>query len=212
MALACGGMQCEISLLSWKIVLFEGEFTTTNDHSPMRYYLRINDEESGPYRIDDMQRALADGQITLNTMTRAEDEQVWKPLGPVLAAAEAPAASHFPPPPAPPKQQQSIHSEFKLKNVRTHLVFIRAYTNYPVLRSMIHILYWLGMVALGFTALVQLRIFGRPLGLNLLAYLLIFGSTIVSGLVLHLIRLLLLMFVDITDTLLHDHARNRNRD
>lgn len=178
----------------------------------MRYYIRLNDEESGPYWIEDLHRALADGQVSEGTMARAENARVWKTLGQLLAEAEAtaPAAKISP----EPRAQKPHQSGVRRKDVRSHLVFIRAYSCYPVLRTIINVVFGLGLtvVVIGFLLQAFLLLSTRSPGPMLFYGIALIAATTLSICVMVAVRLFLLMLVDAVDSLLHEHTRNRVRE
>jgi hypothetical protein len=177
----------------------------------MQYYLRINDEESGPYWIDDLKRLLADGHVTADSMVRRESTQFWKPLGELLS--EADLATSVRPIPREPKPIPSGH---KRKDVRTHLHFIRVYTNYPTLRRIINVFFWLTLIGLIVGLLGQLAAFkSATLHLGKSSFVFVFlslSAAVISAMGLIAARLFLLMLVDLVDTMLHEHARNKYRE
>jgi hypothetical protein len=177
----------------------------------MQYYLRINDNASGPYWIEDVKRLLADEQVTLNTMARREGAQVWKLLGQILEEVEL--ATPISP---QPREHKPSPNGFKRKDVRSHLNFIRIYTNYPTLRKIINLFFGLSLIGVIVGLLGQfgmLLLATRSMGLSGFIFLfLILGVAVISALGLIAARLFLLMLVDLVDTLLHEHARNKHRE
>jgi hypothetical protein len=118
----------------------------------MRYYLRNNDNDdatdNGPYRIADIQAALAEGLISSNTMARRECEQVWYPLGELLCSELANIA-------VPTVGQSSLQThERRAQTTRAtrgaHLRYIRRNTHYGLLRNLVCIFSWMCVICFGY--------------------------------------------------------------
>src|SRR5690349_15327966 len=65
----------------------------------MKYYIRRDLNEYGPYTLADLQRYVAQGNISLNDLTRSEGMTEWVPVSQVIGSIPGPAA---PAPPAAP--------------------------------------------------------------------------------------------------------------
>ena len=65
----------------------------------MKYYIRRDLNEYGPYTLADLQRYVAQGNISLNDLTRSEGMTDWVPVSQVIGNIPGPAA---PAPPAAP--------------------------------------------------------------------------------------------------------------
>ena len=69
----------------------------------MNYYLWISGTEHGPYTLEQVRAAVADGAIKDQQTARTEDSSEWKPLSQIAHVSEPMPAS-----PAPPVQASSL--------------------------------------------------------------------------------------------------------
>jgi hypothetical protein len=66
----------------------------------MKYYIRRDLNEYGPYTLAELQRYVAQGNIALTDLTRSEGMTDWVPVSQVIGNIPAPAAPAAPVPPA----------------------------------------------------------------------------------------------------------------
>jgi hypothetical protein len=67
----------------------------------MKYYIRRDLNEYGPYTLADLQRYVAQGNISLSDLTRSEGMTDWVPVSQVIGNIPPPAPSASPYPAAP---------------------------------------------------------------------------------------------------------------
>jgi uncharacterized protein DUF4339 len=62
----------------------------------MKYFIKRDLNEFGPYTLSDLQRYIASGNIQLTDLARREDQSDWVPVSQVAATFPTQAASTFP--------------------------------------------------------------------------------------------------------------------
>ena len=189
----------------------------------MNYYLWIDGQEHGPYTLEQILAAVADGSISPSQTARTEDSSEWKPLQDIVNLRREPPKQ--PPPPAPkptkgedepfpdlgilfaPSGAPSLPSdEATMKRVADYLGFLRRNSSYGLLRTLIECATWLTAIGL-FVA-----------GLNLLdtalgASKILGGCLLFVGIPIALAaRQSSLLLVDIADSFLHEHSKTNDRN
>lgn len=69
----------------------------------MNYYLWISGTEHGPYTLEQIRAAVADGTINVQQTARTEDSNDWKPLSQIARVTEPKATPAAQPAQTPPK-------------------------------------------------------------------------------------------------------------
>jgi hypothetical protein len=172
----------------------------------MNYYLWINGKEQGPYTLEQIQQALDRGDITPQQTARTDESANWEPLEQIAALqGRVPKQASVPIAPA------AVAQDSTRQRVRGYLALVRANSCYPALRGLIEVcfglsivcvvggvlMFWYGDVIVGggFSA-------ARTIALLGIAVLLVVG--LVAA------RQSAFLLIDIADTLLHEHSKNRD--
>ena len=199
----------------------------------MDYYFSNTDGQvQGPYALDALKSLLAAGTISLATQVCEKGSETWKPLASVLPPVQATR----PPTPAaklPPQTMPAASQEWQNLAARAasaaapaqrsriflseqeHLADIRSRSCYKTLRFVINLSALIAIAVAVAVPLVPLLVAasnngGRAQESDWRLLLLTFGIVIGECILIIAARQLSLLFVDIADTLIFDHNRNRN--
>ena len=194
----------------------------------MNYYVsNSGGQVDGPYSLDALKNRLASRSISLASQVCEEGSQTWVPLASVLPPASAPrppsAAAEAPPKTraaapqewqnlaaraaaaaAPPQRSRVFLSE------QEHLADIRSRSCYKTLRFVINLSAVIGIaLAIVGTSWPFFLSLGNGSGTGI-PQLIALGVVIGQCVLIIAARQMTLLFVDIADTLIFDHNRNRN--
>ena len=176
----------------------------------MNYYITTHDNEiSGPHDLNALKNLLASGNITQETPVCVEGTEEWKSLSEILRRFQviqrfqAKQQQEMRQPHAAPQPQQRARI---LLTEEQHLADIRSRSCYKALRLVINvsagvifaaIIAFILYVATRETERLQPKLIG-------IGYALVLLIVTIAG------RQSALLLVDIADTLLFEHNRNRN--
>ena len=180
----------------------------------MKYYLWVAHQEQGPYTIEQIRAAVDDGTINNRQTARTEDSADWKPLAdiatlnPPKKQRAAPQAPHFlPPSPSPSPLPTVTATTQSLNPLKAYLAYIRKNTCYGVLRSIIEISFALSLIAvIGYVLVAGIASLAvEHGGYGILALF----SGVLGVILLIAARQSALLLIDIADTLIHEHSKNK---
>lgn len=183
----------------------------------MNYFILGNDGQIfGPHSLNELNGLASSGNIGPATQICEEGSTAWKPLASVLQAG--PVAR--PPAPVAMPQPQPAHAAPRqgrkpdLYPEELHLADIRARSCYKSLRVLLNVL--AGLAILGSIAFVVYLLASETLGADLPSseknrIRVFVGISMVIELALIVAtRQLMFVLIDIADTLLFEHSKNRN--
>ena len=171
----------------------------------MNYYLWISGHEHGPYSLEEIQQSIDDGDINPRQTARTESCADWKPLQQIARLKLPTPQKSATAQPTPSSSQPKITQE--QKRVETHLATIRKHTCYGVLRSIIEISFVVSLIAVGLALVSGIESLGNNRAGMRIAFL--FGAAL-AAILLVAARQSALLLIDIADTLLHEHSKDRS--
>jgi TM2 domain-containing membrane protein YozV len=90
---------------------------------PAQYYLLINDQEEGPFTLNQVRSMWNAGRLNLNTLFCHPGYAEWRRLSEILASIEPPPIKPHPAPPmATPNQAQGIQVYRPQKSRGTYII------------------------------------------------------------------------------------------
>ena len=170
----------------------------------MNYYLWISGQEHGPHTLEQIQQSIDDGDINTLQTARTEDSSDWKPLH-QIARLKHPTPKRQPAKQTMPgaTQTTAIHSApASGKRVKEHLNYIRSITCYKTLRTVIECSFVICLLAAALSTVFSVV---NQQGIAT-AFLGILGMILLVA-----IRQSALLIIDIADTLLHEHAKDKKQ-
>jgi hypothetical protein len=191
----------------------------------MNYYLWINGQEHGPYTLEQLQQFVDSGEVSPDQTARTEKGTGWKPLR-QIASIQIDAANASPLTPsetetsmasaAVPPTVQTVsagdrnHSEDVGELMADHLSMIRKHTRYPTLRKVIEISSFICffLIIIGMISLLM-KSQGGSAGFILFLMVCLVGLGAFLSFLVIAARESAFLFIDIGDSLLHEHSKNR---
>ena len=189
----------------------------------MSYYISNNDGKvQGPYPLDTLKSLLASGSITLATQVCEKGTETWERVSSVLPPVQAarppsPATAPIPASPQPTHADPPSQRSRVFLSEQEHLADIRSRSCYKTLRFVITFSALVGIavaVAIPLVPLIWAAANGSPRVQESewrFALLITLGIIIGECILIIATRQMMLLFVDIADTLIFDHNRKRNR-
>jgi hypothetical protein len=171
------------------------------------YYVLINDQEEGPYSVNELRQMWKKGKINGDTLHAVSGMAEWSPLNDMrdqLQAPSKPSAATVPKPApvapkATPKPQPRVASSPQYSFIQK----VRSQTCYPDLRWLIALVAGISYL---FGALQCVVGIFSLMDSNLVAAV-IFGVTgVATILITTAAKQAMLLLIDITDTLIHQNC------
>ena len=202
--------------------------------SPMNYYVsNSGGQVDGPYSLDALKNRLASRSISLASQVCEEGSQTWVPLAsvfPPVSAPRPPSSAAQPPPKtraAAPQEWQNLAARAAASaapsqrsrvflSEQEDLADVRSRSCYKTLRFVINLSALIGIavaIVIPLLPFVLALINSSPRLLEAegkFAVLIALGIMIGECILIIAARQMTLLFVDIADTLIFDHNRNRN--
>ena len=171
----------------------------------MKYYVWNQNQEQGPYTLEELRTSVNDGTLNRDQPARQEDSTEWNLLREIVnqVPQRSPQIPTRPAKAATPQRQAQAEEPKTASAVHAHLAHIRKNSCYGVLRFIIEITFGLsliGTIIFFFVTLIQTSE-GNGVATLSIAFAGVLAVTFLVA-----ARQSALLLIDIADTLLHKNA------
>jgi hypothetical protein len=173
----------------------------------MKYYVWNQNQEQGPYTLEELRTSVNDGTLNREQPARQEDSTEWNLLREIVnqVPQRSQQSPTQPTKTATPQGQAQAEDPKSASAVHAHLAHIRQNSCYGVLRAIIEVTFWLSLLGTIVPSfIIFVNFMTAPEGGDYAFYTIFVGSLI--SILLVAARQSALLLIDIADTLLHKNA------